>query len=120
MSPTKTQRAIAADEAQARSLYTGEVLREKKLCPLVVVRTRDAGVHVGLLAEYEGRRVELLDGRRIWRWHGANTLHEVAGKGISGACRVSEPLPHYSLPDVIEVLPVSESAAPSLTQSRWS
>jgi hypothetical protein len=117
---TKSETAIASDEAQLRSLYTGEVLREKSLCPLVVVRCRGAGVHVGYLAEYEGQRVELIEGRRLWRWYGAYTLHEVATEGVSGAVRLSKPVACYSLPDVIEVLPVSEAARESLTTSRWA
>jgi len=44
----------------------------------VVVRTYGAGVHVGWLARYVGQEAELLEGRRLWRWYGANTLLEVA------------------------------------------
>lgn len=34
----------------------------------VIVRCRDAGVHAGILVDYEGRTVELKDSRRMWRW----------------------------------------------------
>jgi hypothetical protein len=113
------ERAVASDIAQVRSLYTGEVLRELGLCPLVVVRTYGAGVHVGWLARYVGQEAELLEGRRLWRWYGANTLHEVASRGIDENARLSQPLPHLALSSVIEILPVSDQAAPSLTRSRW-
>jgi hypothetical protein len=117
---TKAEEAAAGDEAlEQRSLTTGEILKAKGLCPLVVVRTYGAGVHVGYLARAAGQEVELLEVRRLWRWYGANTLNEVASEGISGACRVSKPLRQSVLPTVIEVLPVSEKAAPSLLESRW-
>jgi hypothetical protein len=116
----KHETEIAADEAEMRSLYTGEVLRERGLCPLVVVRTYGAGVHIGYLARFVGQEAELLDARRLWRWYGANTLSEVASEGVSGAVRLSQPLRQCALSSVIEVLPVSPRAAPSLTESRWS
>lgn len=118
---TKAERAVAADEAQERSLSTGEVLRERGLCPLVVVRTRGAGVHIGLLAEFDriSKTAVLLENRRLWRWYGANTLNEVATKGVSGAVRLSEPVDAHEVFEVTELLPVSESARESLTKSRW-
>ncbi len=112
---------VANDEAQTRSLLTGEVLREKSLCPLVVVRTRGAGVHVGYLAKVDtmSRTVELLESRRLWRWYGANTLSEVALDGVSGAVRLAKPERSKPLFDVCELCEVSQKAAPSLTESRW-
>lgn len=119
--PTKQEKAVARDEAEIRSLRTGEVLRERGLCPLVIVRTRDAGVHVGLLADYDpiAEVVTFLESRRIWRWRGANTLHEVATVGIAEHSAVSQPIQGAEVLAVAEVLPVSESAAPSLIRSRW-
>jgi hypothetical protein len=119
--PTKDEKAVAQDEAEIRSLITGEVLRERGLCPLVLVRTRDAGVHVGLMADRDinAETVTFLEGRRIWRWRGANTLHEVVTKGIAEQSCVSEPVRGYDVHAVAEVLPVSDAAAESLTRSRW-
>ncbi len=119
--PTRSEKAVAKDEAQVRSLRTGEVLRERGLCPLVLVRTRDAGVHVGLLADYDptAEVVTFLEGRRLWRWRGANTLHEVVTAGVSEQSAISEPVRGYEVQAVAEVLPVSDTAAPSLTRSRW-
>ncbi len=120
---TKTEEAIASDEAQTRSILTGEVLRERGLCPLVIVRARDSGVHVGWLARVGGGDVELLEARRLWQWQSpgkekARTLNEVATKGLEWA-RLSEPVPQIALLDACEVIPVSPDAAKSLTTSRW-
>jgi len=118
---TKTEMEVFVDEALDRNILTGEVLKEKRLCPLVVVRSRGSGVHVGLLADYDPKTQHaiLLDSRRIWRWYGANTLTEVARHGISEESRVSEPCPQMAVAEVVEVIPVSAEAAPSLTTSRW-
>lgn len=118
---TKRDREIAADEAALYSLSTGEVLRQKGLCQLVVVRTAFAGVHVGWAARFEGQEIELLEARRIWRWSGgANTLHEMSREGIAKESRVSEPVRQIVLTSVIEILPVEDAAKESLTTSRWS
>ena len=117
---TKTETAIATDDAQERSLSTGEVLRERGLCPLVLVRTFGAGVHVGLLASYADGEAVLLDARRLWRWRGANSLSEAAVHGVTDDyTRLSEPVSQSVLPTVIELMPISAKAAPTLTRSRW-
>lgn len=111
-----------AASSEAWSLVTGEVLPPRSECPLVILRCRDAGVHIGLLARYDGSTgdAELYDGRRLWSWNGdRHTLHEVALHGVTSA-RISEVLPGpYVVGDVAEVLPVSDEARPSLTTSRW-
>ena len=116
----KAETAIASDEAQMRSITTGEVLREKGLCQLVIVRARDSGVHVGWLAEYANGDVVLLDARRIWGWTGGRrTLNEVATMGLDLA-KISEPVPAIAILDACELIPVVPSAEESLTQSRWT
>lgn len=82
---------------------------------MVVVRTVAAGVHAGELARREGKEITLRNARRIWRWRGANTLHEVATKGVdsassSGYTRVSEPVEEITLLDAIEIVPGHQSA----------
>jgi hypothetical protein len=118
---TKAEETIAQDETTPElfSLTTGEKLRERGLCPLVVVRTYGAGVHVGYLARSDGQEVELLQVRRLWSWQGANTLNEVALNGVAKGSKLSLPLPQGRFHSVIETLPVSEKAAPSLVESRW-
>ena len=119
---TSTEGSIAKDEAQERSILTGEVLRARGLCPLVITRARDSGVLIGYLARYdrENKDVELYDTRRLWNWReGRNTLHEVSQKGVISA-RISEPVPGpHAVLDVCEILPVSDEAAPLLLKSRW-
>ena len=123
MAPQKSDvHAIAADEAEQRGGVTpAEVMRDKGLLQLVLVRTFGEGVHVGLLAFREGMECELLDCRRVWRWRGANTLNEVVLHGVSMTefTRLSEPVPSVILTTVIGLYPVSEKARESLTVSRW-
>ena len=89
--------------------------------PFVVVRTYSAGVHVGTLVSRKGTEVVLRDARRLWRWNGANTLHEVALHGVSETyTRLSEPVPEIVLTEAIEVLTASKDAEANLTRSRWA
>lgn len=88
---------------------------------LVVVRTYSAGVHIGILSERKGTEVILKKARRLWSWVGANTLHEVAAKGVSmdKGTRLSEPVDSILVTEAIEVIPVAKQAIPNLTTSRW-
>ena len=91
-----------------------------KTATYVIVRTYSAGVHVGVLASRDGREVTLTEARRIWQWKGANTLHEIALRGVGAGSRVSEPVPTILLLEAIEVIPCSAVAEQNLRAAAWS
>lgn len=74
----------------------------------VIIRARDAGVHCGTLESVEGRHVVLTDASRVWRWRGANTLHELAlhGPDRDSYTRISEEVPRVEILDACEVIDV--------------
>ena len=84
----------------------------------VVVRTSDAGVHMGTLVECLGTAVVLKDSRRLYRWTGAFTLNEVSQQGVGEDSRISQPVPRILLTQAIEVIPCSEKARENLSRSR--
>jgi len=87
---------------------------------LHLIRTYSAGVHFGELLKCNGKEVTLCNASRIWRWRGANTLHEVALHGVAqDYTRISEPVPEIMLTEAIEILPISEAAALTL-KPRWA
>jgi hypothetical protein len=57
--------------------------------------------------------------RRLWRWRGANTLHEVSLYGIEPGSRISEPIEQILLTQAIEVLVPTEKARETLEVSAW-
>jgi hypothetical protein len=92
-------------------IVNGETyVKQNKPSNLSIVRTYSAGVHVGEVVSLEGTTCVLKNARRIWRWRGANTLNEVALKGVvrSEYTRISEIVPTITLTQAIEVVPVRE------------
>lgn len=86
----------------------------------VVVRTYSAGVHCGFLRCIHETSGELTEARRIHRWRGANTLHEISLTGVDkDYSRISEPVEHILLTQIIEVIPTTEEAENNLRRSRW-
>jgi len=86
----------------------------------VIVRTYSAGVHCGVLSSLKDKAAILTDARRIWRWRGANSLHEVALHGAAeDYTRISEPVPEILLTEAVEVIPCVATAQENLTRSRW-
>ncbi len=76
-----------------------------------IIRTYSAGVHVGTLKSLDGTTVVLTDASRIWRWRGANTLHELALHGPAQEwTRISERVPEITLTEAIELIPVQPEA----------
>ena len=87
----------------------------------VIVRATGAGVHCGYLVSQDGDQVQLLEARRIWRWRGANTLHEVALRGASMTefTRISEPVATITIIGAHEVILCTKEARKNLEVSRW-
>lgn len=86
----------------------------------VLIRTYSAGVHFGTLKSRTGTEATLANARRIWAWKGANTLHEIATKGIDqAASNVSQPVSEIDLTNVIEVIPLTDAARTNLEGCTW-
>ncbi len=85
----------------------------------VVVRTVSAGVHVGELMHREGKEVCLANAQRIWSWRGANTLHEIALRGVGAGSKVSEQVPTIMLTEAIEIIQASDEAETNLRRMKW-
>lgn len=86
----------------------------------VIIRTYSEGVHIGVLRRFEGREVELTDCRRIWSWQGANTLHEIALRGVHTGSRVSEAIEAILLTQAGEIIPVTPEAEANLRAAGWA
>lgn len=87
----------------------------------VIVRTYSAGVHVGVLGPRSGEELVLTEARRVWYWHGANTLHEMSVHGLDvKRSKVSEEIPIITVRGWIEILPCTEEAEKSLRGAAWT
>ena len=81
----------------------------------VVVRARNAGVHIGeYIGDTEGK-VYLKNSNRIWNWEGSFTLSDVSQNGIKKG-RVGVTVPDLLIPlcDVAEILTLQENARRSI------
>ena len=85
-----------------------------------VIRTYSAGVHVGELVSHSGTEVALKNARRIWQWKGANTLHEIALRGVGDGSRVSDEVPEIVLTEAIEIIPCADAATENLRAAKWA
>lgn len=85
--------------------------------PLVLIRSKDSGVHIGELVSRDGTEVVLANSRRLWRWKGAFTLSEVACNGVESGSRISQPVSSMTVLGVCEIIPVTQRASNSLTTS---
>jgi hypothetical protein len=95
---------------------TGTMATDTSGMPYVCIRTYSAGVHCGYLKERNGKEVELVNARRIWKWSGAFTLSELATKGIENPseCKFACVVPSIYLTEAIEIIPMTESAMKSI------
>jgi hypothetical protein len=88
--------------------------------PFVLIRARDAGVHCGTLELFDRDVVTLSDCRRVWRWKGANTLHELSLRGADkDYTRISEPVSRVVIIGACEIIDCTEAARENLIASRW-
>lgn len=83
-----------------------------------MVRTYSAGVFAGYIKNRNGKEAELLEARRIWYWEGAASLSELATRGTSQPSKCKFPMAVASviLTDVIEIIPITETAKKSIEE----
>jgi len=86
----------------------------------VIVRTRDAGVHAGVLRARNGREAELVESRRMWRWRVAGnkgiTLSDVARLGLDKRdTRLGGPV-SILLTEDCEIIECTPEAAENIAQ----
>ena len=89
----------------------------------VLIRTYSAGVHFGEIVRRDGMEVELNNARRIWAWKGANTLSDIAVKGLKNGkdSRISLTVKSIILTQAIEIIPISATALKSLNEvEEWT
>jgi hypothetical protein len=122
--PSKPGRAGYGDLKRETEMETKKSSKKsttsRSAKPFVVVRTYSAGVHCGNFAGRDGDCVTLTNARRVWRWRGANTLHEVSLRGVDEEySRISQPVSSITLLQVIEIIPCEPDAIENLSRSRW-
>ena len=83
-----------------------------------MVRTYSAGVFAGTIKERNGKEVVLTDARRIWYWEGAASLSQLATEGTSKPhkCKFPVSVAQVLLTEVIEIIPITDVAAKSISE----
>lgn len=79
----------------------------------VIIRCKDAGVHYGILEDYEGRTVTLSKSRRMWQWKAASghTLSGCAVNGIDNTnSKIAAEISTIVLPEACEIIECTEKA----------
>jgi len=88
---------------------------------VVIVRTREAGVHAGKLLAVDGPVVTLANARRMWRWWAKESisLSGVARHGLAdrSEVRIAGELPLTVINGWCELLPCTEAAAASIASA---
>lgn len=99
---------------------TMEATGKKLIGEYVIVRCRDAGVHSGILVDYENRNVELKESRRLWyfKCKKGNSLSGVALHGITGDSKIAGELPSVLLRDACEIILTSDKSERSIRDAK--
>ena len=83
-----------------------------------VVRTHSAGVFAGYLESRDGQEAVVRDARRIWYWHGASSLSQLAVDGTKTPekCKFPVAVDKVILTNVIEIIPCTCLAKKSIQE----
>ena len=86
-----------------------------------IVRSYDAGVYYGTVAEVNGETVKMEDVRNIWYWEGANCLSDVAANGVGEDSKVSRVISSMVFNRCCQIIPCADAAIKNLDkQSIWA
>ena len=81
-----------------------------------IVRTCTAGVFAGFVKSRNGKEVEMVLARRIWKWDGAASLSQLATDGTSkpSQCKFPCAVDSIELTEAIEIIPCTAKAKSSI------
>lgn len=81
-----------------------------------IVRTYSAGVFVAYVESRDGKEAVLRQARRLWYWDGANSLSDIANKGVTKPenCKFTAPVDKEVVTEVIEILYVTKEGKASI------
>lgn len=86
----------------------------------VCIRSYSAGCFCGYLKSEseDGRKVELINARRLWYWDGAATLSQLAMEGIKNPndCKFPCEVDNIKIMEVCEIIQVTEKAKKSILE----
>ena len=100
-------------------MATKKAAPKKSSAKPVIVRTYSAGVFFGFLAARRGQEVDLTKARRVWSWKGANTLSEMALRGIATGSKVADPVT-VTLTQAIEIIDCAPEAVTCFEAAKWA
>ena len=83
-----------------------------------IIRTQNAGVFFGIVAERNGSEATLKNVRRLWRWSGASECLQLAAEGVKfpHECKFTMVVPEIVVLGIIEIHPCSPAATKSLQE----
>jgi len=84
----------------------------------VIIRTYSAGVFAGYLKSRDGKEVELVHARRLWKWSGAASLSQLAMEGVKNPdeCKFPCEIDSVILTEAIEIISVTEQARINISE----
>ena len=109
---------------QLVSLFSSQVAAGKEKIMIgsyVIVRCRDAGVHAGILLDYEGREAVLKNSRRLWYWKPANNQKYLSGCAVAGldsSSKVGAAIDKTILTETCEIMICRDAAAKSIIEAK--
>jgi hypothetical protein len=85
---------------------------ENQLGKKVIVRADKAGVFYGTLIKKEGLEVQLNNARKLYYWSGANTVEEIALKGVNNpsACKFTVVVEECTVSNYIQIITCTKEA----------
>ena len=93
-----------------------DILNERFIGKICVIRSDRAGVFAAKLEAKEGTTVYLTDARRLWYWDGAASLSELSQKGVASPekCKFPTKMKELLVEGVLEIIPLEPEAIASI------
>lgn len=81
-----------------------------------IVRCDRAGVFYGEIVKRDGSDVEMANVRKVWYWHGACAVEELAVNGTitPEQCKLTVKVDKMTVMNAIQIIPCTEKSAKSL------
>ena len=90
----------------------------KTIGSVVLIRSKNAGIHVGELISKTGSEVVLKNSRRLWYWDGANSISQIALSGVTKPekCKFSVTVQRIIILGVCEIINCTKEAVLNINE----
>ena len=95
-----------------------KAIEESVVGKYCLIRGNSSGVMCGVVTEIDGTNVLLTNARKVWYWHGAKAVEQLAVSGCDDMSHITVSVAEMIVTDAVQVIPMTDRARKTVEEAR--